>query len=179
MDSIDKILGRASGPCCPTATLGISRHHSASPHHLLSSQGDTRCPSPWQSDTQPPLTSCKVGMKLDLIRTDTSDTAICPISCIISHIFLNLRTGYGSFGYWYLSHIYIINPILSLRIRIQSEIKCLNFDTDYPYCILTLFGQTYIRNYPFSFHPHRRDTQYSPASLVVPQWHLVSLVIPQ
>jgi hypothetical protein len=79
-----------------------TRHLSTSlsiPHHLLSSQGDTRCPSPWQSDTQPPLTSCKVGMKLDLIRTDTSDTAICPISCIISHIFLNLRTGYGSFGY--------------------------------------------------------------------------------
>lgn len=40
----------------------------------------------------------------------------------------DLRTGYGSFRYWYLSHIHIRNTILVFGFGYGT-----NWDTDYPY----------------------------------------------
>jgi hypothetical protein len=76
--------------------------------------------------------------------------------------FSDIRTGCGSFGYWYLFHRHIKNPIfvfikkiqfLSIRIHIRSDIKCSDSDTNYPYKVLTLSGQTNIGKYSSRFHP--------------------------
>jgi hypothetical protein len=73
----------------------------------------------------------RIAMKPDRIQTYTSDPALCLISHIISYFLSDLRIRYGSFGYWYRSHMHIRNmiflvfgfrcgKILNIWIQIQT-----------------------------------------------------------
>ena len=63
--------------------------------------------------------------------------------------------------------IHIRNLILSIWIRMRSDIKYLDSDTDYPYSVLTLSGWTDMGKYPSRFYSYTFYQLFSYARVVL------------